>query len=112
MTHRHRCADMCYNGIKFIEVQFVLVFLLIAFVTETFQNEWRWAVTADLLHSPGESFDVQHQKSGKDLERNRSDGLGVAAAFITTKMIFHPKVFTSDARVLQREREKFNAQIN
>lgn len=52
MTHRHRCADMCYNGIKFIEVQFVLVFLLIAFVTETFQNEWRWAVAADLFHSP------------------------------------------------------------
>lgn len=68
MTNRHCCPNMRNDTIKFVEVQFLLVALLITLVAKTFQNEWRWAVAADLLHSARESLDVKHQQSWKDFE--------------------------------------------
>lgn len=88
------------NTVQLVEMKLVLITFLVALVAEAFQDERGWTVAADLFHAAGKSFYVEHKQTRKNFKRNRSNGFGVTAAFITTEMILHPKILTSDARVL------------
>lgn len=58
MPNRHCRADMRNDTVKFIEVEFILISLLVALVAKTFQDERCWAVAADLFHATRKALDV------------------------------------------------------
>lgn len=56
MTHREGCTYMRNDTVELINMKFIFIALLVAFIAKAFQYEGRWAVTADFLHATRETY--------------------------------------------------------